>query len=154
LEQIVNSQLQKSAKTQKKHYDKHINNKMTYQVGDLVLIENFKKEIGHTSKFENEYIGPFQIIKRSDDALNYKIKSLNDKNEQWVHYNRLRKYHASKPANELTGPTLAKRGRPRTKPHVERDGGNQQKRTRRNQARNENVSQRHLRPRDHKNYKD
>jgi len=161
LHQIVNLQSQNSAKIQKKHYDKQINNKTTFEVGDLVLIENHKKEIGHTSKFENDYIGPFKIIKHSKDELNFKIKSLNDENEQWVHYNRLRKYHAKQPVNE--GPRLAKRGRPRKYPmekpkDVRRETGDKEKQTTRRSIpshREENAVQSRLRPRIYdKNYKD
>ncbi len=120
----------------------------------MFIWSNPNSKIAHTSKFENEYIGPFKIIKHSDDALNFKIKSLNDKNEQGVQcYNRLRKYHANKPANELTGPTLEKRGRPRMKSHVGRDEDNLKKRTPRNQTTYENTIQRRVRPRDHKNYR-
>jgi hypothetical protein len=73
----------------------------------VLTLPDFSKNFIIQSDASKKDIGPFKIIKHSDDAFNFKNKSLNDKNEQWVH-NRLRKYHANNPANELTGPTLTK----------------------------------------------
>jgi hypothetical protein len=93
IKSIVNMNLENARKITQKNYDKwRRNNKNIYQVGDLVLITNERKRVGHTAKFEPKATGPFRIEKIINEHV-YTVRSVNDpKKELNVHYNRMRKF--------------------------------------------------------------
>jgi len=124
LSQIVNEQTNKSVSAQKRYYDKTIREKNKFKVGDLVLLENFQKRVEHTSKFEPEKIGPFEIIEIFNDNLNYKLKSLTNNNEFVTHYNRMHPYFGNKEGTTL--PVKRGRGRP-PKPKNNKNNNNKPK---------------------------
>ena len=75
-------------------HDRFCFDDIEYDVGDLVLLKNYRTNIGKTRKFEPKYIGPYEIIETIGD-VNYKVKNSNDLSEIVTHYNRMRPYVSS-----------------------------------------------------------
>ena len=46
-----------------------------YKRGDLVLVRNTKIELSHNRKHQPRYIGPYEVIRRTQGG-NYKLKEL------------------------------------------------------------------------------
>jgi hypothetical protein len=111
LRKIVEVETKKSSYQQKRHYDKGVNNQHQFQVNDLVLLQNFRQRTDHTAKFEPPFIGPYRIVKVSDDKLNYVVETLDKLDKYRVHYNRMRRYDGV--VDGTTQPPRPRRGRPK-----------------------------------------
>lgn len=81
---FVRENLIKSKEKSKEQFDKRINPK-SFQVGDLVFIEN-----STNPKLGSKYDGPYQIKKIISD-VNSRVKRKN--NEKVIHNNRLKLHH-------------------------------------------------------------
>jgi hypothetical protein len=92
IQEQVSCSLAKSRATQKKQYDKFINAKRQFEVGDLVLLTNDRHKVGDSKSFRERAIGPFKIIEIFND-VNYKIQCVGSSKVQTIHYNRLRCYN-------------------------------------------------------------
>ena len=75
---------------QKESYDRFINNKLQFKVGDTVKINNFHKPVGSVAAFVPKFIGPYTITS-FDGELVYTLESPVLRTEK-VHYNRLSRY--------------------------------------------------------------
>ena len=62
-----------------------------------MLVVNERSILGESSAFKNRAIGPFKIVGKFNDDLNYKIMALNNDRVQTIHYNRLLYYKARNP---------------------------------------------------------
>jgi hypothetical protein len=93
----INENLKRAQEIQKKYYDKTIKNSRKFEIGDLVLVVNERSILGESSAFKNRAIGPYKIVGKFNDDLNYKIMALNNDRVQTIHYNRLLYYKARNP---------------------------------------------------------
>ena len=57
------------------NYDRSVR-AANYKVGDKVLLLNEAKKAGIFNKFSNSWIGPYEIIEKNANNVNYKIKSV------------------------------------------------------------------------------
>ena len=82
---------QRAQAKQKLQYDRFARDNNEFELGDSVMITNYRQRPGHTKSFEPKFIGPYTIAERITD-LNYKLKADNLPSEI-VHFNRMEKYH-------------------------------------------------------------
>jgi len=69
--------------------------KHQYQVGDIVLLKNFRLPPG-TKKLQDRYLGPYYVLDRLGDQTLRVTRGPSDKPDV-VHYDRLKPYYARKP---------------------------------------------------------
>ena len=62
----LNAQIAKNK--QKLQFDKQVKHKATFKVGDLVKVNNCRKEIGLSKAFTPKFLGPFRIVKQFNDV--------------------------------------------------------------------------------------
>jgi hypothetical protein len=74
----------------KTNYDRFIQDKIEFKIGDFVKIDNFRVRIGKVKSFEQKFLGPYMIT-RQVTALDYQLEAPNLKTEI-VHYNRMHRY--------------------------------------------------------------
>ena len=74
---------------QKQYYDRFTRNRVKFEIGDSVLIFNYRTRIGFSKAFEPKLLGPF-VVKRILGDLNYEIESA-VYGKEIVHYNRMQK---------------------------------------------------------------
>ena len=74
----------------KKNYDRFIQDRIIFKIGDYVKINNFRIRVGKVKSFEPKFLGPYKIT-RKITALDYQLKAPNLKTEI-VHYNRMHRY--------------------------------------------------------------
>ena len=72
---LVQDKMEKAQERQIKNYNHEVCEKYSYRIGNLILIRNHTCRTNHTSKFENKFLGPYQVL---NDLL-YKIKHFQDK---------------------------------------------------------------------------
>ena len=83
-------------KHQQKHqYDKRVNKYPTFNINDLILLENTRKVVGHVASFEPKLIGQYQVVEQKD-FVNYKIIDPQTQKTQVVHVNRMHHYASRK----------------------------------------------------------
>ncbi|RNA32386.1 Retrovirus-related Pol poly from transposon [Brachionus plicatilis] len=81
-----------------KYHDRNIK-PVTYEVGDLVLLNKLLIKKGQSKKLAPKWEGPFSIVEKVGQ-VNYKIKKVGPAKPKvkLVHHNRLKKYHGCIPA--------------------------------------------------------
>ena len=82
----------KAHDVQKKQYDQFVRNSRQYELGDLVSVINERSIVGQSHAFKDRAIGPFKIVGKFNDGLNYQIIGVNDNKVNKIHYNRLLPY--------------------------------------------------------------
>lgn len=87
----VNSNLEKAHEEQKKFYDRDVNEKYKFLIGDYVLLSNERQKVGESRSFTPKFLGPFVIIDHYN-SVNYVIEDLVTRKTQAVHFNRLKPY--------------------------------------------------------------
>ena len=105
----ITSAQKKAKATQKRAYDRNLNDKAKFKVGDLVLIKNDQSNPKANSKFKKPFVGPFKIVQVLNE-LNYKVDMANGQ-VKTIHYNRLHEYRTNDREN-VPMAQGAKRGRP------------------------------------------
>lgn len=93
--QIIRTNLGKATARQEENYNlkAHFH---PYKAGDVVLIRNVTRVIGHNPKLQFPYEGPFLITERKND-LNY-VLQLNAKGKRkLIHYEKMKSYPAEPP---------------------------------------------------------
>ncbi|CAF1030452.1 unnamed protein product [Brachionus calyciflorus] len=96
----VNNNLNKAQQAQKEQFDKKASNKMTFNVGDFVLLKNSRLRVGQVKSFEPKFNGPY-VIKKVISDFNFEILNPQDDKTLVVHYDRLIKYNMRKTPNEV-----------------------------------------------------
>jgi hypothetical protein len=78
-------------------HERHIR-KLTYQPGDLVLLNHPPKKVGLTGGLNKRFHGPYEIIERCENGVDYIIKSINRQRNKTtqVHCSRLKIYHGDR----------------------------------------------------------
>ena len=70
---------------EKINYDRRVR-AANYKVGDKVLLLNEAKKAGISNKFRKSWIGPYEIIEKNENNVNYKIKPVKrNGRSKWVH---------------------------------------------------------------------
>ena len=59
---------------QKNNYDRFVKDKVVFQIGDAVKINNCRRQIGHNKALDPKWIGPY-LITKIDNELTYQIES-------------------------------------------------------------------------------
>ncbi|CAF1061670.1 unnamed protein product [Brachionus calyciflorus] len=74
-------------------HDRNIR-KFEYEVGDLVLTDHVQLKKGLSSGLAHKYHGPFEIMAKHPNKVNYVIRRVNQKRSKQflIHKNRLKKY--------------------------------------------------------------
>jgi hypothetical protein len=71
------------------------------KVGDKVLLLNEAKKAGISNKFRKSWIGPYEIIGKIANNVNYKIKPvIRNGRSKWVHQNKLKTFFANGKTSE------------------------------------------------------
>ena len=91
INKILAENIKAAQATQKQYYDRFVNEKIKFAVGDLVKINNVRKQVGHSKAFEKKFIGPYQIM-NIIDGITYQLVSPYGLKPETVHYNRLFKW--------------------------------------------------------------
>lgn len=86
-------ELDKAQLRQKENYDRFVNSRKTFKIGDFVLLVNERQIAGESKSFRQRALGPFKICDIFND-VNYKIICLSTGKSQVVHYDRLREYRS------------------------------------------------------------
>lgn len=90
---LAREKLLEAQEKQKQYYDRNAKVE-AYAVGDQVLLKARPNQPG---KFTLRWTGPYQIVRKMNNPLNYKLRNMNNKEEIVVHSNRIKKF---KPARE------------------------------------------------------
>lgn len=91
INKILAENIKAAQATQKQYYDRFVNEKIKFAVGDLVKINNVRKQVGHSKAFEKKFIGPYQIM-NIIDGITYQLVSPFGLKPETVHFNRLYKW--------------------------------------------------------------
>ena len=96
---IINNQANeyqnKYDKNRSKSYDKSKNESIRYQIGDYVMIDITRHQVGNIKKFRPSWIGPFEIIKIIDNKQYHVSEVGNEKNVQKVNIRFMKPYKSS-----------------------------------------------------------
>jgi hypothetical protein len=83
------------------NYDRRVR-AANYKVGDKVLLLNEAKKAGISNKFRKSWIGPYEIIGKNANNVNYKIKPVKrNGRSKWVHQNKLKTFFANGKTKQL-----------------------------------------------------
>jgi hypothetical protein len=105
LVEIANENLQRARRIQQKYYNKWINSSSHYKVGDLILLTNERKRVGHSAAFEPKQIGPFVITKILNEHV-YQVKNIYNDKISNVNYNRMRHFNCRNDETSVYHPNL------------------------------------------------
>ncbi len=93
--EIVNSNIEKSAKRNKHYYDQKCRD-VSYNLGDKVLVFYPTRFKGLSEKLLTQFHGPFTITKCYSNGLNYEVEGIRNGKKSvvdCVHISRLKPYH-------------------------------------------------------------
>jgi len=91
----ANQQQQRYDRNRSRSYNKTKNESISYQVGDYVMIDIHRQQIGNIKKFQPSWIGPFEIIKIIDDKQYHVSEVGNESNVQRVNIRFMKPYKSS-----------------------------------------------------------
>jgi hypothetical protein len=114
IDTIVSENLDRAHNRQKSQYDKYVKINNQFQPGDLALVVNTRKRVGHSKAFEPKFYGPFRIVKAVGE-VNYEITTLDGSQKEVIHFNRLKKYFA-RPSGVQQATLRQKEKKKRTSP--------------------------------------
>lgn len=91
-QQVVHNRDQRM-KQEKQYHDRRIKKK-AYEVGEFVLCDHPKLKKGHSRGIAHKYYGPFEIVKKNPNNIDYYIREVGKKRPKvyQIHHNRLKKY--------------------------------------------------------------
>ena len=91
----------------KMYYERNLR-KFDYENGELVLSDHPKIKEGDGHGFAHKWYGPFIIVKKLENGLDYIILRYDSKKKklQVIHGNRLKKYYGSKLRHVVDESTL------------------------------------------------
>ena len=95
----ANEYQSKYDKSRSKSYNKQKNEAISYQIGDYVMIDVTRHQVGNIKKFRPSWIGPFEIIKIIDDKQYHVSEVGNEKNVQKVNIRFIKPYKSSRYVN-------------------------------------------------------
>ena len=84
---LAREKLQEAQEKQKQYYDRNAK-ETSYEIGEQVLL---KQRPNLPGKFNMRWTGPFKVISKTKNPLNYRIQHVHDKNEIVTHVNRMKK---------------------------------------------------------------
>ncbi len=90
----INENLTKAHEVQKKHYDQLVRISRKYHKEYLVSVVNARPIVGQSHAFKDQSIGPFKIVGKFKEDLNYQIIGLDDNKINNIHLNSLLSYRA------------------------------------------------------------
>ncbi len=90
--EIIRQSTAEARNKQKLSYDRFVKNNVTFQINDLVKIDNYRRRPGYSKAFEPKFIGPYKVVKILSD-LNYYLEAPSLK-PIVVHYNRMSRFHS------------------------------------------------------------
>jgi len=91
LNKIISENTAAAKIQQKESYDRFVQNKTQFRIGDSVKITNFSKPIGSVSAFVPKFLGPYTISSIDENQLVFTLESPSLATQK-VHYNRLSHY--------------------------------------------------------------
>ena len=91
----ANERQQKYDESRSKSYNKTKRQSISYQIGDYVMIDVHRQQIGNVKKFRPSWIGPFEIVKIIDDKQFHVSEVGNEKNVQKVNIRFIKPYKSS-----------------------------------------------------------
>ncbi len=91
LNKIISENTAAAQIQQKESYDRFVQNKTQFRIGDSVKITNFSKPIGSVSAFVPKFLGPYTISSIDENQLVFTLESPSLATQK-VHYNRLSHY--------------------------------------------------------------
>jgi hypothetical protein len=87
---MIQENTEAARKRMKANYDRFVQQKIIFHVGDYVKISNCRTRVNKSKSFESKFLGPYRITKRVTE-LDYRLEAPNLATEI-VHYNRMYKY--------------------------------------------------------------
>lgn len=104
IRKIVKERLDDAQASQAFYFDKK-HRFATFKPGELVLVFRPTPEVGKTNKFQQRYIGPFQILRQTSE-VDFEVLDVRIKRERKlidiVHVSRLKKYALRDPVENVS----------------------------------------------------
>ena len=97
----ANKRQQKYDQNRSKSYNKTKDESITYQIGDFVMVNVQRQQIGNVKKFRPSWIGPFEVIKIIDDKQYHVSEIGNEKNVQKVNIRFIKPFKSSPYVNVI-----------------------------------------------------
>ena len=97
----ANKRQQMYDQSRSKSYNKTKDESITYQIGDFVMVNVQRQQIGNVKKFRPSWIGPFEVIKIIDDKQYHVSEIGNEKNVQKVNIRFIKPFKSSPYVNVI-----------------------------------------------------